>query len=337
MGSGRKTFLTIALVFTLLTVFLAFYLYLIYTVPYLERREVVEVPKGLGVREVAFRLEESRVIKSKEVFILFVLLKGAENRIKAGEYEFQPGDSMARVIEKLTKGDVMVRRVTIPEGLTVDQIGGLLEANGVMSKEEFLKKAKSTEFSRRLIGNPVSSLEGYLFPDTYSYTKGITPEELIGMMVSRFKEVYLSLKERSGNPGLTDHEVVTLASIIEKETGNPSERPLISAVFHNRLKLGMRLESDPTVIYGMGDDFDGNLRKEDLRNEASGYNTYRAIGLPPGPISNPGRDSLEAALNPARVDYLYFVSKGDGTHRFSSSYRDHLDAVIRYQRQGRSH
>jgi len=337
MGFGKKIFLTATVAFALLTVSLAGYVYFAYTIPSLERREVVEIPRGLSVREVALRLEQSGVIKSKELFILYVLLKGDQNKIKAGEYEFQPGDSMARVVEKLIKGDVIVRKITIPEGLTIDQIGGLLEVNGVMSKEEFLKKAKSAEFARKLLGDSISSLEGYLFPDTYSYTKGITPEELIEIMVSRFKEVYQSLKKQSAKVELTDHEIVTLASIIEKETGNASERPLISAVFRNRLRLGMRLESDPTVIYGLGGYFDGNLGKEDLRNEISGYNTYRAVGLPPGPIGNPGKDSLESALNPAKVDYLYFVSKGDGTHHFSSNYRDHLDAVIRYQRQGRSH
>jgi UPF0755 protein len=178
----------------------------------------------------------------------------------------------------------------------------------------------------------MSSFEGYLFPDTYSYTKGIISEEFIRVMVSRFKKVYGSLKTQYREVNLTDREVVTLASIIEKETGSAYERPLISAVFHNRLRLAMRLESDSTVIYGLGGDFDGDLTKENLRTEAT-YNTYRSMGLPPGPISNPGKDSLESALNPAKVNYLYFVSKGDGTHYFSSDYRDHREAVFKYQKQ----
>jgi conserved hypothetical protein, YceG family len=152
-------------------------------------------------------------------------------------------------------------------------------------------------------------------------------------MVSRFDKVYESLKsEADGKLSLTDHEIITLASIVEKETGDASERSLISAVFHNRLRRGMRLDSDPTVIYGLGEDFDGNLTKSDLRTE-TGYNTYKIAGLPPGPIANPGKASIRATMNPAEVDYLYFVSRGDGTHVFSSNYRDHQRAVIRYQKR----
>jgi UPF0755 protein len=332
MESGKKRLATVTIAAIGLIAFLVGFIYFTYFLSSPNKNVIVEIPKGLGLKGIALKLEESGVIKNDKVFVLYVMIKGAQNKLKAGEYEFKPGDSMARVVEKLEKGDVIVRRITIQEGLTVNEIGELLEKNGIMSKEEFLKKALSREFARELLGGSISSFEGYLFPDTYYYAKGITSEEFIRMMVSRFKKVYESLKTESVGVNLTDQEIVILASIIEKETGNASERPLISAVFHNRLRLGMKLESDPTVIYGLGSDFNGNLTKDDLRTETS-YNTYKTLGLPPAPIANPGKDSLQAALNPARVNYLYFVSKGDGSHHFSSNYRDHQEAVARYQKK----
>ncbi len=176
------------------------------------------------------------------------------------------------------------------------------------------------------------SLEGYLFPDTYQFAKRTPPHEIVRRMVTQFQTVYdESFRKRAAQLGMTLREVVTLASIIEKETGNASERGLISAVFHNRLKKKMRLQSDPTVIFALTD-FNGNLTKKDL-SAPSPYNTYRFIGLPPGPIANPGKESLYAALYPANVDYLYFVSKNDGTHFFSKNLREHNGAVNKYQRR----
>lgn len=307
----------------------------IYSAPSTTQRTqkvILEIPKHSGLKDIALKLESEGVIKSHNLFILSVLLRGDKGKLKAGEYEFGLRDSLNRIVEKLVNGDVVVHQITIPEGFTINEIAELLERDDVMSKEAFLEKARSSEFAKEFLGDfSLPSFEGYLFPDSYSYKKGITPEELIRMMVARFKEVYMPLRAKSGELDLTDREIVTLASIIEKETGNGHERPLVSAVFHNRLKLGMRLESDPTVIYGM-DGFDGDLRKKDLQTETA-YNTYVIFGLPPGPISNPGRESLEAALNPMQVNYLYFVSKGDGTHEFSSNYRDHQRAVTEYQRR----
>jgi len=317
----------------LMTLVISF-IYFNYSAPpsSLRTQEVVlEIPKHSGLKDIAFNLESAGVIKSHNFFILSVLLRGDKSKLKAGEYKFEPGDSLVLIIEKLVKGDVLIRKVTIPEGFTINEIAGLLERDGIMSKEAFLEKANSGELARELLGDSsFLSLEGYLFPDSYSYKKGITPDELIRMMVARFKEVYKPLRAKSAGLDITDREIVILASIIEKETGNPSERPLVSAVFHNRLKLGMRLDSDPTVIYGMSS-FDGNLRKKDLTTETE-YNTYVIFGLPPGPISNPGKSSLEASLNPEHVNYLYFVSRGDGTHEFSSNYRDHERAVTEYQK-----
>jgi UPF0755 protein len=316
-----------------LVVLFSGFIYLSYYAPLSAEKSqkvVVEIPKGLGLKDIALELEDEGVIRSDKLFILTALIKGDANELKAGEYEFQIGDPLGRVIEKLVKGDVIVRKITIPEGFTIKEISELLEKNNIMSKDAFLEKANSAEFTKELLGVSLQSFEGYLFPDSYLYKKGITPEEIIRMMVSRFKGVYETLRATSGELNLTDHEVVILASIIEKETGNAYERPLISAVFCNRLRQGMRLESDPTVIYGMGG-FNGNLTKEDLRT-ATNYNTYMVFGLPPGPISNPGKDSIQATLNPANVNYLYFVSRGDGTHEFSSNYLDHQRGVTKYQK-----
>ena len=222
------------------------------------------------------------------------------------------------------------RRVTIPEGLTVVEIAGLIGSKTILDENDFLEKTKSPVLREELLGDDYLSFEGYLFPDTYTFTKDVTSEALIRMMVGRFRQVFDSLAGRD-RVNLSDKEIVTLASIVEKETGTYSERPLIAAVFHNRLKYGMKLESDPTVIYGMGANYNGNITKRDLRTETE-YNTYVISGLPPGPIASPGKESLTAVINPADVNYIYFVSKGDGSHQFSINYRDHQNAVNKYQR-----
>jgi UPF0755 protein len=308
------------------------FVYFNYFVPSNTKKVIFEISRGMGLREIATKLEEFGVVKSDKIFILFVMLKGKQNRLQAGEYEFSPGEPMSDVIEKIVRGDVLVRKITIPEGLNINEIADLLEAKGVISRKEFVEKATRSDLAKELIGKPLSSFEGYLFPETYHYKKGVTAEELINMMTSRFKIIWNSLKIRRDEINLSDQEIVTLASIIERETGDPSERNMISEVFHNRLKLGMRLESDPTVIYALGNSFDGNLTREKLKT-TSNYNTYIIPGLPPGPIANPGKASLEAALNPTDFNYLYFVSKGEGRHEFSTSYRDHFKAVNKYQKR----
>jgi UPF0755 protein len=311
------------------------FVYFNYFVPSNTKKVIFEISRGTGLREIATKIEKCGVVKSDKIFILYVMFKGKHNRLQAGEYEFSPGESMSDVIEKIARGDVIVRKITIPEGLNINEIADLLETKGVISRREFIEKATRADLAKELIGKPLSSFEGYLFPETYYYKKGVTAEELINMMTSRFKIIWNSLKIRRDEINLTDQEIVTLASIIEKETGEPSERNMISEVFHNRLKLGMRLESDPTVIYALGNNFDGDLTREKLKT-TSNYNTYRISGLPPGPIANPGKASLEAALNPTDFNYLYFVSKGEGRHEFSTSYRDHRKAVNKYQKRSRT-
>lgn len=309
--------------------------YFNYFIPSNTKKVIIEIPQGMGLREIAAKLEEFGVVKSDKIFILAVITKGKQSRLQAGEYEFGPGESMSNVIKKIVRGDVIVRKITIPEGLNIYEIADLLDAKGVISGEEFIEKATSADLATELVGKPLTSVEGYLFPETYYYKKRVTAEELIKMMTSRFKRVWNSLKIQRDGIDLSDQEILTLASIIEKETGDPSERNMISEVFHNRLKLGMRLESDPTVIYALGNSFDGDLTREKLKM-TSDYNTYQISGLPPGPIANPGKASLQAALNPTNFNYLYFVSKGEGTHEFSTNYRDHLKAVHKYQKRSQT-
>jgi len=237
--------------------------------------------------------------------------------------------SPAEILEKLVKGDVVLYRLTIPEGYTMRQIADLVGESGVAGRDVFLKALSN----RQLIAAQnidAQSFEGYLFPDTYFFPKDVSAEKIISAMVSRFRTAMTSRRlERAQELGLSVHEVVTLAAMIEKETGAAEERPVISSVFHNRLKRGMRLESDPTVIYGI-EDFDGNLTRKHLA-EQTPYNTYRIKGLPAGPIANPGEAAIEAALYPADTGYLYFVARKDGTHQFSTNIRDHNRAVAKYQ------
>lgn len=304
--------------------------------PSISSSKTILIRKGTPLQKVASLLEEERIIRSKKFFLLLAtFLK--KNKIKAGEYEFPPSLYPWKVLNILVEGQVKKNLVTIPEGYTLLQIADLLENLNIVDKESFLKKATSPEFieslgfslTKEMKKKP--SLEGYLFPDTYHFFKEMEPEEVIQMMVQRFQKIYgPEMLDRTAQLGMTQREVVILASIIEKETSLPEERPLISAVLHNRLKKGMPLQSDPTVIYGIKD-FNGNLKKIHLETPTP-YNTYMILGLPPTPICNPGKESLMAALYPASVSYLYFVSKNDGSHYFSSDLEDHQKAVWKYQK-----
>jgi UPF0755 protein len=226
-------------------------------------------------------------------------------------------------------GKGIFQSVTIPEGLTVREIAELLGKMQIADGAKFLALAAESELLQSL-GLDHGGLEGYLFPDTYYFTPATPEREILLAMAEQFrKAIRPLLAQRDDGIGLSPHEIVTLASVVEKETGVEAERPLVSAVFHNRLKRQMPLQSDPTVIYGLKK-FDGNLTRKDLR-EPSPYNTYRITGLPPGPICNPGLSSIRAALYPADVPFLYFVSKNDGTHLFSESLAEHNRAVKTYQ------
>ena len=333
MKSKKLLYITAFFIIVLILLGVSYLLvsHYIHKVPSVLQDMIVRIPKGAGLKDISSKLEQSAVIKNDKLFILYVMSEGRQNDLKAGEYKFDKGSTMSEVVSKIVAGDVLLYRVTIPEGLTVKEIAELLGKNGVVDEQEFILEIQNKELLRELLGKDAISFEGYLFPETYSYSRVPSSQELIRLMVNRFKTVYEPLKDLRDKVNLTDKEVLTLASIIEKETGAAFERPMISAVFHNRLRIGMKLDSDPTVIYGMGERYAGNLRRRDLR-EVTEYNTYVIKGLPPGPIANPGKASILASLNPADVNYLYFVSKGDGTHHFSPNYREHQRAVFKYQR-----
>ena len=294
-------------------------------------KKTIVIRRGMTFREVTHLLRDEGVIKGSRRFILWGRLSGAFPRVKAGEYELSSDMTPLQVLDTLTSGKVKQYMTPIPEGYTVSQIAEILESKGITNGEAFLEKCFSPQYVSSL-GIEADSLEGYLFPDSYLFSKDLEPENAIETMVRRFRRVYTSqYSERAKDLGFSDREILTLASMIEKETAIPRERHLVSGVYHNRLKRKMRLYSCPTVIYGI-ENFDGNLTKRDLERYTP-YNTYLIRGLPPGPICNPGKEAIEAALYPAETKYLYFVSKNDGSHHFSSSLKEHNIAVWKYQKK----
>ena len=295
-----------------------------------EKRKVdVKIARGSSFSAVADVLEGSDLIKHKRLFYFLAVLKGAPKQIRAGEYELDSSMTPGEMLDKLLKGDIKGYSIPVPEGFNVCQIASRLSRWKLVNKEKFTKLAFDKEFLSSL-NIPGSSVEGYLFPDTYKLTRSMREKEIIKFMVRRFRQkVTPEMMQRAAKLGFTLEEILTLASIIEKEGGVKEEKPSIAAVFYNRLKKGMKLQSDPTVIYGI-ENFDGNLTRKHLM-KITRYNTYRIKGLPPGPICNPGIDSIIAALYPAPVNYLFFVSKNDGSHHFSNNLASHNKAVIKYQ------
>jgi len=290
--------------------------------------QVFEVKSGMTLKQVSQELFRQNLIRSANAFQAIALIQDKEKLIKVGEYYISPSMLPAEILQRITSGKTVLHSITIPEGYRITEIANLLEEKDLADKNIFLQEAKNVEL---LEGIPTSSLEGYLFPDTYHFGKRTTEAAIINKMVETFKERALKQEflKRAEDLGLSYHEIITLASLIEKETGKDSERKQISSVFHNRLKKNMLLQTDPTVIYVI-DIFDGNIRKRDL-NIDSPYNTYRYKGLPPGPIANPGLKSIIAALYPATTSNLYFVSKQDGSHKFSATLNEHNRAVQKYQ------
>ena len=297
---------------------------------------VIEIAPGSSFTAISKKLEKSGAVANERMFYLYAKMRGVQSKAKAGEYMIEPSMSVDEILDVLVKGSVINHRITIPEGYNLYQIADLLDEKKITNKQDFIKKAKDKKLMSKLKVKGVS-FEGYLYPETYFFYKGMNTEEVIRQMVERFHSIFADdLRKKSKKMGFTLEEVVTLASIIEKETGRPEERPLISAAFHNRLKKKMRLQSDPTTIYGIIETFDGNLRKKDLLQKTP-YNTYKISGLPLGPIANPGIESIKAVLNPADVDYIFFVSKNNGSHIFSETYKEHKKNVWKYQknRKGR--
>jgi UPF0755 protein len=293
---------------------------------------VVYIQPGTGVQEIAQQLKDEGVIRSRRAFLALAYLKGSMRRLHAGEYEFTRNMSLFELLNKLESGRVVTHQVTIPEGFTVQEIARLLAGERLVDADRFIALAADPQVAAQL-GVPASGLEGYLFPDTYRLTRGMGEEEILRTMVARLRQVLpADFSERAARLGLDTAEAITLASLIEKEVSQDRERAVVAAVFYNRLRRQMPLQSDPTAVYGIPD-FRRRIRHEDLKRP-SPYNTYLKPGLPPGPIANPGQASLLAAVNPAPVGYLYFVSKNDGSHFFSRTLEEHADAVRRYQVRG---
>ncbi len=287
-----------------------------------------EIKPGDGFGSINYRLAEEKIIYSPRLFHRYAKFSQKLTSFKAGVYEVNPGLNMSGALELLTSGRSITSKVTIPEGKNLFEIANILEeAKIISSAEEFIRLAKSEQFVKSL-GINAQRIEGFLYPDTYNFTPNSSPQFVIESMYSVFKAKTSELDFSKSN--LTKFQVVTLASMVEKETGAKFERPRIAGVFHNRLSKRMRLQSDPTTIYGIYENYNGNLRKKDLL-EKTPYNTYKIPGLPIGPISNPGIESIKAVLEPEKHQYLYFVSKNDGTHIFSKSYKDHNEAVKTWQ------
>lgn len=323
-----------ALIFTVFLAFITVAVFATITLFYnfdkgVTRYKTTFIPQRSSLSATARILQDNGVIKSSAKFKILASIMGLTGKVKPGEYEFELPAHPITILRMITEGRVKRYRVTIPEGLTASEIADEIEEKGLGNKEKFMELVNDDKAKQKYrIASP--SLEGYLFPETYMIDKTMSEKRIIKTMLDRFfTEVTPDLIKDAEKNGMSLHEVVTLASMIEKETAIDQERPTISAVFHNRLKKNMRLQCDPTVIYGLKD-FNGNLTKADLKKKHP-YNTYVINGLPKGPIANPGFASIKAAVYPAKNDMLYFVSMRNGAHIFSKTYREHAENVRKYQ------
>jgi UPF0755 protein len=296
--------------------------------------KTIDISKGRSVRTIAAGLKAEGILRKTTPFILLYEFAYRPQGLKAGEYRLPMGSSAKAVLETLIKGKVVLHPVTLAEGLTGREMIAEFRAAGFGDSEAFLDAFRETGDIDAL-DPKAKDLEGYLYPETYHLPRGITSREIFERMTAQFKAVFDNTRlRRAAELGLSVRQVVTLASLIEKETALPAEKRLVSAVFHNRMRIGMKLDCDPTIIYALKlkGPFEGRLRLKDLKYD-SPYNTYLYSGLPPGPIANPGLDSMDAALHPEAVDYLYFVSKNDGSHQFSRTLIEHRRAVNSYQKK----
>jgi UPF0755 protein len=296
------------------------------------REVVVSIPQGARNSQIAQILKGAGIIKSVEAFNWALRIRafiGKPASLKAGEQSLDPAADVWQTIATLHKGNFKLYPFTVPEGRTMFDIAGAVEAAGLGRAADFLTLCRDQTLIRSL-GIQAPTLEGYLFPETYSFPRGTPLKSIVTSMTDQFFKIWGKYSATAALKGMSLNEVVTLASIVEKETGQPGERPLIAGVFLNRLEKRMRLQTDPTVIYGL-QNFNGNLTRADL-DTPHPYNTYVINGLPPGPIASPGEEAIKAVLNPAPGQFLYFVSRNDGTHHFSETLAEHNRMVNRYQR-----
>ncbi|HEV2469041.1 MAG TPA: endolytic transglycosylase MltG [Candidatus Sulfotelmatobacter sp.] len=310
------------------------------------RQTSVMLHPGYSTRRIATELKNAGVIRSREAFILWHYYHHGRS-LKAGEYLFDKPSNIIDIQKRLRRGDVYFHTVVVPEGFTMFDIARAIEAAGLGPADDFLKVAQNDTALVADIDPQAHTLEGYLFPDTYQFTRTMTMQEMAGAMVKQFRQVALQIGLISnmvgiaGDPpgsNLSPHEVVTMASIVEKETAVPAERPEVASVYYNRLDKHIALDADPSIIYAelLSGSYQGALHHADM-SFASSYNTYRHAGLPPGPIANPGRSSLEAAMHPAQTDFYYFVADAEGHHRFARTIEEHNKNVLAYRKAMRGH
>lgn len=301
---------------------------------YGEPEQYVEISPGTGTTAIGQRLVAAGVVSDRVTFRLALWLSGRQRRLQAGDYRFERPMTAREVIDKLARGEVDRISITFPEGLTIVEMSRIFEAHSLGTASAFVEAARNAQPVASL--DPAArDLEGYLFPDTYLVSRRTDAARLVGAMTERFDRVLTpEMRQAAAANGLTVRQLVTLASIVEKETSRADERSIVASVYANRLQKNMGLQCDPTVIYALQrvGKFDGNLRREDLLFD-SPYNTYRYAGLPPGPIASPGKASLEAAAHPAEADFLYFVSRNDGSHQFARTLDEHNRNVQRFQVQ----
>jgi len=296
--------------------------------------QLFTVARGSTLADICRSLEAEGLVRSALVTEWVGRLDARQVTLRAGEYEVSPAWTPREILTHLSEGPTKTYEVVLPEGLRAEQIAGRLESAGLVSSKQFLALVRDPEFVLSL-GLEGETLEGYLFPETYRIPRGLPAAEVVRILTREFQRAWKKVEAAAAKRNMSMRDVIILASIVEKETAAPKERPRIASVFHNRLEKNIRLATDPTVIYGIAN-FDGNLKRRHLEDPSNPYNTYKHPGLPPGPISNPGEAALLAVVEPEDSDYLFFVSKNDGTHVFSKTYAEHERAVDYYQRRRRS-
>ncbi len=341
----KVIFLSFAVFITALTLAAAFFGYqLLKKSVSQDTTEIIfEVAPGSSVTQTANLLQKNNLIRNAKVFLIYSRFTNQNSKIKVGEYSLNQAMTPDEILAVLVSGKSITRNLTIAEGLNLFDIAAILEKMGMGTRQDFFELARDKEFIKSLLGEDLDSLEGYLFPETYKFTKFESMKTIVTQMVKRFLIVWNEIEPEAKKMNWTRRQVVTFASIVEKETGLGADRPIVSSVFHNRLAKKMRLQTDPTVLYGLAiqkGEMPNNITKNDLLTPTA-YNTYTNFGIPPTPISNPGKDALMAALKPAPTKYLYFVSRNNGTTVFSETLEKHNSAVKTFQmntqaREGKS-